>query len=67
MGKLNVQCFTCTHKEVCKLSDDYKAAIIRLEGVAFSSGENGTVKIRETSWLDMELKCRHNVSVGMEG
>lgn len=67
MGKLNVQCFTCAHNEVCKLNSQYAAAIKALEEVSFCYGEDGVARIRETTWLDMELKCKHAISVAGGG
>ncbi len=59
MGKLNIQCFTCGHNEVCKLNSEYNAAIQALERVSYGVGDNSVATIRDTKWLDMELRCRH--------
>lgn len=67
MGKLNVQCFICIHNEVCMFSNEYKAAIKALEEVSFCCGNDGVAKIRETTWLDMVLKCTHSMGVWEEG
>ena len=61
MGKLNVKCFTCMHKDVCKFIEDYKSAIKALEIVHYTLGDKCATTIRDTPWLDIELKCKNEI------
>jgi len=59
VGKLNVKCFTCLAKEICKYKDDYEQGIHNLEDVLLKPD----ITIRNTQWLDIELHCRFYMNI----
>ena len=60
-GCKETACTSCSHREVCKLKEEFLKAQIAVDEVTVTLDEGRFIKLRDINWISaVNLQCKHH-------